>query len=117
MHQNSERDRPSGHPLDIPLTANVTSSVSVNCYDVDLDRWITFRDNSNNAILSINDNINGGAVNNNLGLVNVTVYKDAVEPTTYTTGPNCQTFTDFKAMKRHFRITTTNPPTVGEQWA
>ncbi|MBK7149957.1 MAG: T9SS type A sorting domain-containing protein [Bacteroidetes bacterium] len=105
---------PSGHPLDIPLTANVTSSVSVNCYDVDLDRWITFRDNSNNAILSINDNINGGAVNNNLGLVNVTVYKDAVEPTTYTTGPNCQTFTDFKAMKRHFRITTTNPPTVGE---
>jgi hypothetical protein len=105
---------PSGHPQDIPLTANVTSSVSVNCYDVDLDRWVTFRDNSNNAILSINDNINGGAVNNNLGLVNVTVYKDALEPTTYTTGPNCQTFTDFKAMKRHFVITTTNPPTSGE---
>jgi hypothetical protein len=105
---------PSGHPVNIPLTANVTSSVSVNCYDVDLDRWVTFRDNSNNAILSINDNINGGAVNNNLGLVNVTVYKDAVEPTTYTTGPNCQTFTDFKAMKRHFMISSTNPVTSGE---
>ena len=103
---------PNGHPQDIPLTST-TGSVSVNCYDVDLDRWVTFRDNSNNAILSINDNINGGGVNNNLGLVNVTVYKESTEPSvTNTSGPNCQlAFNDFKAMTRHFVVTTENAPT------
>ncbi len=105
---------PSGRPQDLPLTPFTTGSVTANCYDVNLNRWVTFRDNSNNAILSINDNINGGPVNNNLGLVNVTVYKDAAEPSIYTTGPNCQNFTDFKAMTRHFVITTTNAPTAGE---
>ncbi len=96
---------PAGHPMDIALSST-TGSKTVNCYDVNLNKWLTFRDDATNeAILSINDN------NQDLGQVNVTVYKDAAEPATYTTGNNCLDFTDFKALKRHFMVTTANAPT------
>lgn len=96
---------PSGHPTDIALSST-TGIKSVNCYEMGLNKWLSFRDDATNeVIMSINDN------GQNLGQVNVTVYKEATEPATYTTGPNCQDFTDFKAMQRHFMVTTSNAPT------
>lgn len=95
---------PTGHPTDI-VFSNTTGTKSVDCYDVNMNNWLTFRDDATNeAILSINDN------GKNLGQVTVTVYKEAVEPATYTTGNNCLDFTDFKAMQRHFMVTTANAP-------
>lgn len=96
---------PTGHPTDIALSST-TGIKSVNCYEMGLNKWLSFRDDATNeVIMSINDN------GQNLGQVNVTVYKEATEPATYTTGPNCQDFTDFKAMQRHFMVTTSNAPT------
>ncbi len=94
---------PSGHPTDIPFTST-TGSKTVDCYDQALNKWLTFRDNNNDAILSIQ----AGSVD--LGLVNVTVYRDGSETSVFpsVTQPNCQAFTDLKAMKRHFVMTSSN---------
>ncbi|MFN8286857.1 MAG: T9SS type A sorting domain-containing protein [Chitinophagales bacterium] len=96
---------PSGHPTDIPFTST-TGFKSVDCYDQAINKWVTFRDNNNDAILSIQ----AGSVN--LGLVNVTVYRDGAEPVVFPTNPstNCSNFNDLKAMKRHFVMTSTAYP-------
>lgn len=100
---------PSGNPTDIPFVFTTGNTVA-DCYDVNLNRWVTFRDNTNRAIASIHDNINGGGTNNNLGKVTVQVFKEATEPVITSSG-YCNSFTDFKAMRRHFVISTTNAPT------
>lgn len=100
---------PSGNPTDIPFVFTIGNTVA-DCYDINLNRWVTFRDNTNRAIASIHDNINGGATNNNLGKVTVQVFKEATEPVIASSG-YCNSFTDFKAMRRHFVISTANAPT------
>ncbi|MFN8288054.1 MAG: LamG-like jellyroll fold domain-containing protein [Chitinophagales bacterium] len=94
---------PSGHPQNIPF-ASSTGTKTVDCYEKSMNKWLTFRDNNNDAILSINDS------GFDLGLVNVTLYRDGAEASVFPSGTqnNCQSFTDLKAMKRHFMVTASN---------
>jgi hypothetical protein len=86
---------PTGHSTTIPFV-----SATATCYDLNLNKWLTFLDNSNNAILSINDN------NQNLANVNVTVYKDNTEAQIpQSSSNNCLGYYN-PAMKRHFMITS-----------
>ncbi len=94
---------PVGKPTNIVLTPTTAGNVTVDCWDNNFNKWITFRDAvSNDAILAIHDN---GA---NLGLVTVSTYKEASAPLIWAnqTGWNC-TWTQHTAMRRHFKITTT----------
>ncbi len=96
----------NNHPTDIPY-ASATGTKTVDCYSKNLNRWLTFRDNTNKAILSIKDN------NQDLGLVTVSVYREGAEPailnssnhSTNTGVGNCYLYPEL-AMKRHFAITT-----------
>ncbi len=97
---------PVGHPTDIAL-ASSTGNIVADCWDNNFNKWITFRDPvTNNAILAINDN------QSNLGKVTVDLYKDATPPVIYNNGlaTNC-TWTQFTAMRRHFKVTTSVAPT------
>ena len=99
---------PTAHPTDVVLTASSTGNVSVDCWDNNFNKWVTFRDAvSNNAILSLNDN------GNNLGLVTIDAYKDATPPVVWSNQNtwNC-TWVQHTAMRRHFRVKTTLAPTV-----
>jgi hypothetical protein len=91
----------TNHPTDIPLTVTPGTETTI-CIDKSFDQWLTFRDNNNNAILSIDDN------NQDLGEVEVTVYKDPTVPSIAGT-PNstCDGVLN-TAMQRHFVITAEN---------
>lgn len=98
---------PVGKPTNIVLTT-ASGTLAVDCWVNDINKWVTFRDAvDNNAILAINDN------HNNLGLVTVNTYKDAVSPLIYNNGlaTNC-TWTSFTAMRRHFKLSSTIAPVV-----
>ncbi len=92
---------PTGHPTDIPY-AGTTGSVTVDCYQKNFNKWVTYRDGNNDAILSLQDN------NQDLGTVTVTVYRDGAEPVAFSndSASTCTGFDDLKAMKRHFRVTS-----------
>ena len=99
---------PAGHPTNIAF-ASTTGNISADCWVDNFNKWITFRDPvTNNAILAIHDN------HSNLGLVTVDAYKDAASPVIYNNGlaTNC-TWTQFTAMRRHFKISTTHAPSTG----
>ncbi|HLP18853.1 MAG TPA: T9SS type A sorting domain-containing protein, partial [Chitinophagales bacterium] len=99
---------PSGRPTDIAMTST-TGNMTVDCWVNDYNKWVTFRDGvTNNAIMAINDN------HSNLGLVTIDVYKEATPPVIYNNGlaTNC-TWTQHTAMRRHFKMTSTTPPTTG----
>ena len=94
------------HPTDIPSA----TTTGLNCYSKMLNKWLTFRDSNNDALLSIKDN------NQNLGLVTVNLYVEGSEPAILNSsghsgvGPtngNCYLYPE-QAMKRHFAITTQN---------
>ena len=92
---------PAGHPIDIPFTAS-NGNTTADCYDQHFNKWLTFRDGNQDAILAINDN------NQDLGQVSVTVYKDNVEADiTETAGSNTCSGNTYKAMRRHYRVTST----------
>ncbi len=99
---------PTGRPTDLPFTTT-TGHITADCWINDYNRWVTFRDEiTNNAIMAINDN------HSNLGLVTVDVYKDATPPTIYnsSTAGSCPN-TQFTAMRRHFKMSSTQAPTTG----
>ncbi len=99
---------PTGRPTDLPFTTT-TGHITADCWINDYNRWVTFRDEiTNNAIMAINDN------HSNLGLVTVDVYKDATPPTIYnsSTAGSCPG-TQFTAMRRHFKMSSTQAPTTG----
>ena len=96
---------PLGHPTNIVLSST-TGNMSVDCWDDNFNKWVTFRDAvTNDAILAINDN------HSSLGLVTVDAYKEASAPLIWAnqTATNCN-WTQNTAMRRHFKITTSNPP-------
>lgn len=92
---------PAGHPLDIPLTVSPGTAVA-NCYENRFTKWTTFSNNNNEAILSLFDN------DQDLGLVNVTVYKDPTTPEVLQApgGGSCAGYYQ-TALQRHFVITST----------
>jgi hypothetical protein len=92
---------PAGHPVDIPLTAS-SGTAAANCYENRFNKWTTFSDNNNDAILSVNDN------GEDLGEVSVMVYKDATTPEVLQApgGGSCAGYYQ-TAMQRHFVITST----------
>lgn len=93
---------PSSHPTDIPYVSASGTAIA-SCYDSTFNKWLTFRDASNDAIVSINDN------GNNLGKVTASVYRDVVEPIiTQTSLGECQGISQV-AMKRHFVLKSTAP--------
>lgn len=93
---------PATKITDIPLASAPSGTTTANCYDKNFNKWLTFRDNNNDAILAINDN------DQDLGEVNVTVYKDNTEPSILTTvGSTCQNYPN-TAMRRHFVVTAAN---------
>ncbi|MFN8298951.1 MAG: PKD-like domain-containing protein [Chitinophagales bacterium] len=102
--QSTSQTTPGTHITDIPLTAS-TGSVTATCYDKNFDKWTTFRDATNKALLSINDN------NQDLGVVTVTAYRDATPQAVYNAGTNVCPGVQSVAMKRHFVITSTVAPT------
>ncbi len=100
---------PAGHPIDIAM-ASATGMVTADCWDSDFNRWVTFREPVNNdAIIAIQDN------HSDLGLVTVSVYKDASAPLIlsdqYTQNGGCGGTST--AMRRHYKVTTTRTPTTG----
>ena len=83
---------------------------SVNCYSKNLNRWMTFRDVNNDAILSVRDN------NQDLGLVTVMLYRESTEPQILNSSNNgtppggngnCYLYPEM-AMMRHFAVTSQN---------
>lgn len=102
--QSTSQTTPGTHITDIPLTSS-TGSVTATCYDKNFDKWTTFRDATNKALLSINDN------NQDLGVVTVTAYRDATPQAVYNAGTNVCPGVQSVAMKRHFVITSTVAPT------
>jgi hypothetical protein len=91
------------HPTDVPYTST-SGSLNADCYVSYFNNWTTFRDGSNDAILSLND------YDQDLGLVNVTLYKDPTIPyATGTAGGVCAG-TQLAAMQRHFVITSSIAP-------
>ncbi len=102
--QSSAQTTPSTHITDIPFTSS-TGVDSAKCFDKNFNKWVTFRDASNNAFLSINDN------NQDLGQVTVITYRDATAASISNASTNVCPGVQSVAMKRHFVITATNPPT------
>jgi hypothetical protein len=108
---------PVGHPTDIAFGTTYGTTTHIypvfetkDCYDLGFDRWITYRDDNNDAMVSIKS-----GANNNLGKVTVTVYRDADEPSipnSSLSGYNC-VGTPMRAMERHFVVTTGNAPPQG----
>lgn len=106
----SNTTTPTGHPTNITLTPNTAANVTGDCWVSSFNKWVTFRDPvSNDAIMAINDN------NNDLGLVTVSAYKEASAPVIlsnqYQNAGGCGGTST--AMRRHFKVTTTNTPTTG----
>jgi hypothetical protein len=91
----------NGNPTNIPYTSTAGFEVA-QCYDESFDKWVTFQDTNNLAILAVND------ANVNLGQIGVTVYKDDTIPTILQTGTgsSCAGVTS-TAMSRHFLIHST----------
>jgi hypothetical protein len=107
-HTTAPVTAPTGRPTDITY-ASSSGNMTVDCWVNSYNKWVTFRDPvNNNAIMAINDN------QNNLGLVTVDVYKDATPPVIYNNplATNC-TWTQFTAMRRHFKLSSTVAPTSG----
>lgn len=93
---------PNGHPIDVAYSVGTGTTVA-SCYQADFNKWTTYSDNANGAILAINDN------GQNLGQVNVTVYKDAFvhDIPQSLNADNCQGYNG-TAMQRHFMVTAQN---------
>jgi hypothetical protein len=93
---------PFGHPVDVAFNAS-TGTSTASCYQTDFNKWTTYSDATNGAIMAINDN------GQDLGQVNVTVYKDAATSTIAQSADadNCQGYNS-TAMQRHFMITAQN---------
>ncbi len=101
---------PTGHPTSITLTPSTAGVVTSDCWVSNFNKWVTFRDGiTNEAIMAVNDN------QNNLGLVSVSVYKEATAPVIlsdqYVNNGGCGGTST--AMRRHFKVTTTAAPTTG----
>lgn len=91
---------PPTHPIDIPYK-NSQGFATTDCYEHGFNKWLTFRDLNNDAILSVNDN------GNNLGKVTASLYRDATEPViNQTSSGTCQDVEQV-AMKRHFVLQST----------
>ena len=102
---------PSGLPSDLALstwTGPGTASTTKNCYDFGYNKWVTYRDGNNDAILAIN------AATNDLGLVTVSMYRNDNEPvvlnSSWSNGSCYQV--PMRPMERHFVVTTSNAPPV-----
>ncbi len=102
---------PSGLPSDLAQstwTGPGTASTTKNCYDFGYNKWVTYRDGNNDAILAIN------AATNDLGLVTVSMYRNDNEPvvlnSSWSNGSCYQV--PMRPMERHFVVTTSNAPPV-----
>lgn len=93
---------PANAPVDIPLVSGAGGFTTSDCRSVGYNKWLTFKDADNKAVVSINDN---GV---DLGIVLATVYRDSDEPTITTTGATCAGF-GFKALKRHYVLQSDAP--------
>ncbi len=98
-------------PDDISSAAFVgpgTETATNDCYDLGFDRWVTYYDPSEKIIMAIN------ARDNNLGLVNVSMYRNADEPYILNSATNTDAcyLSAVRAMERHFVVTTANSPTT-----
>ncbi len=102
--QSSAQTTPATHITDIPFTST-TGVDSAKCFDKNFNKWVTFRDATNNALLSINDN------NQDLGRVTVTTYRDGTAQVVNNASTNVCPGVQSVAMKRHFVITSTVAPT------
>jgi hypothetical protein len=101
---------PTGHPTSITLTPSTAGVVTSDCWVSNFNKWVTFRDAlTNEAIMAVNDN------QNDLGVVAVSVYKEGSAPVIlsdqYVNNGGCGGTST--AMRRHFKVTTTVPPTTG----
>lgn len=102
---------PSVFPDDIPSHGLNVMSTEINvadCYDLGFDRWVSYFDPSNEIIMAIN------ARDNNLGHVNVTVYREPDEPVVLNSAwadGSCYN-SPVRPMERHFMVTTQNASNV-----
>ena len=102
---------PSGPPTDIAQSSWIgpgTASTTRDCYDFGYNKWVTYRDGNNDAILAIN------AATNDLGLVTVSMYRNDNEPVVLNSSwgnGNCYQV-PMRPMERHFVVTTSNAPPV-----
>jgi hypothetical protein len=88
----------SGNPTTVPSS----TTLNTDCYSIGLNKWLTFTDNSNQAILSVNDQ------GDDMGLVTANVYVDgAPVNVTQTIAPVCQGYT-YTGMARHYVISSSN---------
>ncbi len=102
---------PSTQPDDIASSTFVgpgTEMAVEDCYDLGFDRWITYYDASEHIIMAIN------AKDNNLGKVNVAMYRNPDEPVILNSawsGGACYQ-SPVRPMERHFVVTTANSPST-----
>jgi hypothetical protein len=91
----------NSNPTNIPYTATAGFEMA-QCYDNGFDKWVTFQDTNNLAILAIHDE------SANLGSLSVTIYKDDSIPTVFQTGTGslCSGYTS-TALSRHFVVKST----------